>query len=126
VIRFINPKTFASHAQRKQERVNLLRLYSYIVQEKLYRQPATIPVCVAELLPREEGGFSRYDYFSPHTYWTAGQLWHFIGVPFEAVSQAIETVGQEFRERLIMGLRFLLPEAPRPPGWGDEKRRKGR
>jgi hypothetical protein len=28
--RFINPKTVASHAQRKQERVNLLRLYAYL------------------------------------------------------------------------------------------------
>jgi hypothetical protein len=126
-VRFINPKTFSSHAQRKQERVNLLRLYAYIVQEKLYREPAKIHVCVAELLPRQEGAFARYDYyadyFSPHTYWTADQLWRFIGVPFDVVTQAITNVAQEFRERLRSGLKFLLPGALTPAGWGKEKQK---
>jgi hypothetical protein len=126
-VRFINPKTFSSHAQRKQERVNLLRLYAYIVQEKLYPDPAKIHVCVAELLPRAEGAFARYDYyadyFSPHTYWTADQLWRFIGVPFDVVTQAITNVAQEFRERLRSGLKFLLPGALTPAGWGQEKQK---
>lgn len=34
-IRFINPKTISQHAARKQERVNLLRLYALLVQEKI-------------------------------------------------------------------------------------------
>jgi len=76
--------------------VNLLRLYAYLVQEKLLRKPTAIRVCVAELLPRMGSDFDRYDYypdyFSPHTYWNSNQLWQFIGVPFGVVSQAIQNV----------------------------------
>lgn len=111
--RFINPKTLSNHAARKQERVNLLRLYGYLVQEKIYTDPATIRVCVAELLPRY-GDFDmsdRYpDYFSSATYWTCEKLWKFIGVPFEVVTLAIRAVAQEFRQKLIVGLRGLLPK----------------
>jgi hypothetical protein len=128
--RFINPKTISSHAQRKQERVNLLRLYAYLVQEKLFREPAAIQICVAELLPRMGSEFEQYDYypdyFSPHTYWNSDQLWQFIGVPFDVVSQAIKNVAQDFREQLKNGLRFLLPGSQPPPGWGSKQRRKGR
>jgi len=113
--RFINPKTIASHAQRKQERVNLLRLYAYLVQEKVFREPTAIHVCIAELLPRLGGSFEEYDhypdYFSTETYWTSEQLWKFIGVPFGVVSEAIRTVAQTFREQLKSGLRDLLPDA---------------
>jgi hypothetical protein len=116
--RFVNPNTISSHAKRKQERVNLLRLYAYLVQEKPFRNPTTIHVRVAELLPRLESDFNRYDYypdyFSPHTYWDSNRLWDFIGVPFWVVSQAIRNVGQEFRERLNDGLRSLLPGARSP------------
>ncbi len=61
--RFINPKTISKHAERKQERVNLLRLYAYLVQEKLFREPAALQVCVAELVPRLGGDFEQYDYY---------------------------------------------------------------
>jgi hypothetical protein len=126
--RFINPKTISSHAQRKQERVNLLRLYAYLVQEKLFREPAAIHVSVAELLPRLGSSFDRYDhypdYFSRHTYWSADQLWDFIGVPFDVVSAAIRNVGQGFREQLRNGLSLLLPGSNPPPGWGSKARRK--
>lgn len=128
--RFINPKTISSHAQRKQERVNLLRLYAYVVQEKLFREPASIQVCVAELLPRLESDFNQYDYypdyFSPRTYWNSEQLWDFIGVPFGVVSQAIKNVAKDFREQLHDGLRFLLPDSEPPPGWGNARKRKGK
>lgn len=111
--RFINPKTISSHAQRKQERVNLLRLYGLLVQEKIIRAPKSIHVCVAELVPRY-GDFEQYDrypdYFSPETYWTTDRLWDFIGVPFDAVTLAIRDAAKEFRKRLIEGLRGLLPE----------------
>ena len=114
-LRFVNPKTIASHAQRKQERVNLLRLYAYLVQEKVFREPPTIRVTVAELLSRETSGFEEYDYypdyFSSETYWSSDKLWDFIGVPFDVVTEAIQGVAKEFRERLIHGLRELLPEA---------------
>jgi hypothetical protein len=90
--RFVNHKTVASHAQRKQERVNLLRLYAYLVQQKLFCDPEAVHVCVAELHPRLGSGFERYDrypdYFSPHTYWISVQLWEFIGVPSDVVSRA--------------------------------------
>jgi hypothetical protein len=123
--RFINPKTISSHAQRKQERVNLLRLYAYLVQEKLLRDPEALHVCVAELLPRLGSGFEQYDrysdYFSPLTYWDSNQLWQFIGVPFGVVTQAIKNVARDFREQLKGGLTNLLPGSHPPPGWGNRK-----
>jgi len=113
--RFINPKTVSSHAQRKQERVNLLRLYGFLVQEKILRKPEGIQVAVAELLPRVGSDFDRYDYypdyFSAYTYWSSEKLWSFIGVPFQVVTKAIESVAQEFREQLKDGLRSLLPDS---------------
>jgi hypothetical protein len=57
-LRFVNPKTISSHAQRKQERANLLRLYAYLVQEKIFRDPETIQACIADLLPRQVGGLT--------------------------------------------------------------------
>jgi hypothetical protein len=124
--RFINPKTFSSHAQRKQERVNLLRLYAYLVQEKPFRQPADVHVCVAELLPRLGTSVQHIDpysdYFSPLTYSNCDDLWRFVGVPFDVVEQAITNVAQQFREQLKEGLTNLLPGSHPPPGWGTEKR----
>ena len=111
-VRFINPKTISSHAARKQERVNLLRLYAFLVQEKILRDPKQIEVCVAELLPRYSGfeDRDRYpDYFSSETYWTTCRFWDFVGVPFEVVTCAIQDVAKEFRDRLRSGLRGLLP-----------------
>jgi len=72
-------------------------------------------VAVAELLSRDTGGFDEYDYypdyFSSETYWSSDQLWKFIGVPFDVVTEAIQNVAKEFRARLIGGLRDLLPES---------------
>ena len=113
--RFINSKTIASHPARKQERVNLLRLYGYLIQEKILRNPLQMNVYVAELVPRRYSGYEgqdRYpDYFSSTTYWPSEELWKFIGVPFDVVQKALEQVAIEFREQLISGLRNLLPEA---------------
>ena len=50
------------------------------------------------------------DYFSECTYWNSEKFWHFVGVPFEAVTAAISEVAVEFRDRLKKGLRGLLPE----------------
>jgi hypothetical protein len=112
-IRYVNPKTFASHPTRKQERVNLLRLYALLVQEKILRDPQAMHVCVAELVPRRVGyeyNDPYPDYFSTHTFWSTRTLWDFIGVPFDVVQVAMHDVAQEFRERLKAGLRDLLPK----------------
>jgi hypothetical protein len=89
------------------------------VQEKVFRQPTAIHVCVAELVPRSAGSFEMYDhypdYFSKHTYWTSDKLWKFIGVPFEIVSTAIASVATKFQDQLKGGLRDLLPDAVQLP-----------
>jgi hypothetical protein len=110
--RFVNPKTLSSHPDRKQERANLLRLYAWLVQEKILRSAGSIRIAVAELLPR----FSAFDhrdrypdYFSAWTYWDSKQLWRFIEVPFRVVSLAIADAAPDFRDRLRAGLRDLLP-----------------
>lgn len=111
-IRFINPTTIAKHPQRKQERVNLLRLYALLIQEKIMRKPEAICVCLAELLPRKRRRDSQDhypDYFSAVTYWNSEKLWRFIGVPFGVVSIAIRDVAKAFRQKLKEGLRTLLP-----------------
>ena len=112
-IRYVNPKTFAQHPSRKQERVNALRLYALLVQEKILRDPKSIHVCVAELVPRKVNTVHSDpypDYFSTHSFWSCQQLWEFIGVPFAAVQLAIQDVGQVFRDKLKLGLRGLLPK----------------
>lgn len=112
-IRYINPKTFSRHDTRKQERVNALRLYALLVQEKILREPKSIHVCVAELMPRKATSVRmdhHPDYFSAKTYWNSQQLWEFIGVPFGVVQLAITDVAKEFRDRLKAGLRGLLPK----------------
>lgn len=58
-IRFINPKTISQHSARKQERVNILRLYALLVQEKIMRLPESICVCLAELLEGFSGSLPR-------------------------------------------------------------------
>ena len=113
-IRFVNPKAIASHATRKQERVNLLRLYAWLVQEKILRDPAQIDVGVAELYPRytDFDDRDRYpDYFSSLTYWSCDRLWQFLDMPFDVVTAALRDVATEFRGQLIGGLRGLLPDA---------------
>lgn len=112
-IRFVNRKTISSHGIRKQERANLLRLFALLVQEKILREPESISVCAAEILPRRSDfeNRDRYpDYFSSLTYWSNPQLWKFIGVPFDVVTWAIHDVAQDFRRKLIKGLRALLPK----------------
>jgi hypothetical protein len=115
-IRYVNPRTLASHPARKQERVNLLRLYALLVQEKILRDPRSIHVCVAELLPRAEWfalGDRWPDYFSATTHWSTERLWGFIGVPYEVLGLAMRDVAHEFRVRLRSGLDGLLPRRRR-------------
>lgn len=111
-IRFVNPKTISTHAIRKQERINLLRLYAFLVKEKTLRNPESIEVCVAEYVPRKDEyvDWDRYpDYFSRKTYWPSDRLWKFIGVPFKAVTVGLQEAASHFREELTKGLRNLLP-----------------
>ncbi len=113
-IRYVNPKTLATHANRKQERVNLLRLYAYLVQEKLFRDPRQMRVCVADLLPRTPSDFGddrTPDYFSSYTHWPPARLWEFIGVPYDVVTLAISDVAIEFQDKLRKALASLLPGA---------------
>ena len=116
--RFINPKTFSSHEKRKQERVNLLRLYAYLCQEKPFRDPHAVKVYVTELLPRDTGDFDSQDhypdYFSAETYLSSEEFWKRLGVPFGTVKDAISDVAQEFKDQLITGLRKLLPSNEQP------------
>jgi hypothetical protein len=109
-IRFVNPKTIAQHATRKEERANLLRLCAWLVQKRLVPKRSSIHVQVAELVPRHVGWewLDHYpDYFSPLTYWSSERLWQFIGVPFDVVPLAIHDVA---RVRLLEGLKELLPK----------------
>ncbi len=97
-IRFVNPKTIAQHATRKQERVNLLRLSAWLVQENLVPRRPSIHIHVAELVPRHVSWewLDHYpDYFSPLTYWSSERLWDFIGVPFGVVQVAIRDVARQ-------------------------------
>ena len=119
-IRFVNPKTIAQHATRKQERLNLLRLCAWLVKEKLVPERSSIHVQVAELVPRQVGWewLDHYpDYFSPLTYWSSERLWAFIGVPFAIVQVAIRDVA---RAKLKDGLLRLLPgQGEASPKAGD-------
>ena len=86
------------------------------MQEKILRDPSSIHICVAELMPRKVSSMhnDNYpDYFSPNTYWNSQQLWEFVGVPFAVVQLAITDVAKEFRDRLKAGLRGLLPQDER-------------
>jgi hypothetical protein len=106
-IRLVNPKAISSHSIRKQERVNLLRLYAFLVQEKILRSPQDISVCVAEYVPRknEYESYDRYpDYFSAETYWSSEVLWKFIRVPFEVVTLALKEAAAHFHAELTKGL----------------------
>ena len=112
-IRFVNRKTIGSHAQRRQERANLLRLYGFLVQEKVWRSPEKMTVCVAELLPRNnvyDWQDPYPDYFSSLTYWNHRKLWKYINVPFGAVTIALQEVAKHLRTELRAGLRGLLPD----------------
>jgi hypothetical protein len=116
--RFINPKTFSTHAKRKEERTNLLRLHAYLCQEKIFRDPHAIKVYVTELLPRQTSNYVSQDhypdYFSTETYLTSEKFWGRLGVPFDTVKAAIADVAVEFREKLITGFRDLLPTDKKP------------
>lgn len=112
-LRIINPRTLDNPAQRKQERINILRLYAYLIQEKADFPSNAIRVRVAELLPR----YSHFDqldhypqYFSDLTYWTAIETWGFIGVPISAIRDAIRSAASSLRGSLIKQLRAVLPQ----------------
>ncbi len=111
-IRFVNLKSMGDAGKRKQERTNILRLYAYLVQEKVLREPESICVCVAELVPRKQQ-FRFYDcrpdYFSPTTYWSSGEFWNSIGVPYSAIRIGLRAAAQDFRKQLNENLRALMP-----------------
>jgi hypothetical protein len=128
--RFVNPTTFSSHAVRKQERVNLLRLFAYLAQEKPLRDPEQLHVSVAEVVPRAKQPVGT-GYFSSLTYWNAERFWKHLGVPFEAIQVGIAAAGTILGEQLREGLQGLLPREaenrespapdPRPTRAGNER-----
>ncbi len=106
--RLVNPKTFEERAKRKEERLNLLRLMGYLVQEEILRSPETIEVKIAEIVPRRSSsrGILGFPYFTHRSYWTAEDFWsHYIKVPFDVIEWAIQDIGQHF---LADRLRELL------------------
>lgn len=108
--RFVNPKTFGKRAERKETRLNLLRLMAYLVQEKIFRDPETIEVQVAEIVPRPRSskGLYGFPYFSTHSYWSADRFWNdYIGVPFSVVEWTIRDIGQRVLADRLQG---ILPE----------------
>jgi hypothetical protein len=107
--RFVNPKTFTKREKRKEERINLLRLMGYLVQEKIAKNPDAIEVQIAEIVPRPSrlNGPTGFPYFTKCSYWPADRLWsEYIRVPFRVIEWAIEDVGQSI---LSDRLRSLLP-----------------
>ncbi len=107
--RLVNPKTFGERATRKEERLNLLRLMGYLVEEEILRSPETIEVQIAEIVPRRSSSRHTlgFPYFTHKSYWTAEVFWsHYIKVPFDVIEWAIQDIGQQF---LAERLRELLP-----------------
>jgi hypothetical protein len=107
--RLVNPKTFGERAKRKEERLNLLRLMGYLVQEEILRSPETIEVQIAEIVPRHSPskGISGFPYYTHRSYWTAYEFWdNYVKVPFDVIEWAIQDIGQRF---LADRLRELLP-----------------
>lgn len=114
-MRYINPRSLESPAQRKQERINILRLYAYLLQVMpVYaEQPNSIRAVAAEILPRHR--ITRFPdrypkYFGDQTYWDAGALWHFVGVPLPIVTHAVRVAGEGLHELLIKQISSLLPD----------------
>lgn len=112
--RFVNPRTMGSHAERKQERVNLLRVFAFLAQEKILRDPRYLQVAAAEIVPRDQQ-ISGATYFSSKTYWAAAEFWKFLGVPFEVVESGIKAAGLLLGEQLRNALARLLPRGPSSP-----------
>jgi len=108
-IRYINPTVLQQEATARAERLNVLRLYAALAQEKPLRDPSRITAAVAELVPRPMRRPAPHidAHFSPKTHWDAGQLWDFIGVPFAAVTAGIRDAGAAMREELVKELRTL-------------------
>ncbi len=108
--RFVNPKTFGKRSDHKEERLNLLRLLGYLVQEKILRTPDTIEVQIAEIVPRpspSSQGILGFPYFTSSSYWIADRFWgEYVGVPFDVIEWAIRDIGQRV---LAERLRGLLP-----------------
>lgn len=109
--RFVNPKVLSSHAKRKDERANLLRVYAVLRAAKWQRPPASLRLLLAELVPREAGWAEsdpHPDYFTPETYLPAEEFWKFLGVPFAVVPQGIARASSTLREHLVRGLTSIF------------------
>jgi hypothetical protein len=107
--RFVNTKTFTKRETRKEERINLLRLLGYLVQEKIATNPYAIEVQIAEIVPRQSRltGPLGFPYFTKCSYLEGNRLWdEYIQVPFRVIEWAVQDVGQNF---LSERLRKLLP-----------------
>lgn len=115
-IRYVNDKSL-SPAQAHREKVNILRVYAWLCQEKVLRRSVQLHARIADLLPR----YHTYpadrgpSLFSRRTYWSHDLLWDFIGVPYDVVTLAMEDVGKGLREHLSKGMASILPGASDPP-----------
>lgn len=108
--RFINPTLMNRRSTVRDERVNLLRLYAWLLDQKPFRAPMQISVVAADLLPRlqtGEHGSSRV-HFSPDTRWSSELLWERLGIPFAAITAGLRKASAALSTRLGAGLRQIL------------------
>lgn len=109
-VRFINPTLMNRRSTVRDERVNLLRLYAWLVDQKPFRTPMQISVVAADLLPRVqavEHGASRV-HFAQDTRWNAEQLWDGLGIPFAAVTAGVRRASIALNSRLTATLRTVM------------------
>lgn len=103
--RYVNDRVLKP-AQARREKVNILRLFAWLSQEKILRRPQQMMAVIADLLPRwnlypaDQGP----ELFSSITWWSHDRLWEFIGVPFGVVDIAIDEVGKGLRGELVRSL----------------------
>lgn len=114
-IRLKNPKLMSSPAERKAERTNSLRVLGFLLQEKVFRTPAVVSSCVAEIVPRRTPPRrgDDPDYYSDRTYWPSWRLWKFVGVPFAAIEEGISTAGASLGTVMRENLSGVLPREER-------------
>lgn len=109
-IRFINPTLMNRRSTVRDERVNLLRLYTWLVQQKPFRTPMQISVVAADLLPRQQAAEHRSSrvHFTSDTRWNAEQLWDGLGIPFAAITAGVRRASLALSSRISAGLSKVL------------------
>ena len=88
-----------------------MRLYAFLAQEKLLRDPAQIIAVVAEPIPRVGAkGDSYPDYFTPNSLWKWKQFWEFMGLPYEVVPLGIRDAVSRIRNQFANAMSGALSE----------------